>query len=147
MKTEIELLRSICEIQTLNIMNHREVWTYPKFREHDDFDLNRQRVCLWHTNLWTSSKRKYVALKLEKLGVIEIIKNGAYSPICIRFKNKEYLKEVFKNCQESLAGFSFVSGNGLNSYPQYTRTENGKSEVLRISELFFNKIIKDLKLN
>ena len=54
MSNEKELLKSICSIAVKNIMDECEHNTFPKIREIDDYKFKFMRVCLWHTNLWTS---------------------------------------------------------------------------------------------
>lgn len=147
MKKEIELLNAICKLQVNGLMDMCERWTYPKYREVKDYEIRLAHVCLWHTNIWSSSKRKYYADKLESIGIIQIIKSQKHSPICSRFIDEKYNKMAFDLCKKSLIGFNYISGNGWNSYPQYTRSEKGINEVDRIAEIFFNEIIKDFNLN
>lgn len=142
----IELLKSICEQQVLSLMNKCEWNTYPKYRKVADYEIRLMEVCLWHTNLFTSSKRRYLAEKLQKIGLLEIVKRQKHSPICIRFIDEKYNKMAFDLCEKSLVGFDYLSGNGWNSYPQYTRLDHGKSEVKRISELLFIEISNDFNL-
>ena len=147
MRSEIELLNAICKVQVIRLMDMCELHTYPKYRDIRDYEIRLSQVCLWHTNLWTSSKRRYVAEKLEKIGVFEIIKNQKHSPICIRFVDEKYNQIAFDLCKESLIGFNYVSGNGWNSYPQYTKSEHGIIEVDRISKIIYENIINDFKLS
>ncbi|AOB43400.1 hypothetical protein BI012_gp49 [Acinetobacter phage LZ35] len=147
MKNELELLKSICEQQVLNLMNKCEWNTFPKYRKVEDYEIRLTDVCLWHMQLWTSSKRRYVANKLEKLGILEVIKRRSYSPVCVRFIDEKYNLFIFDLCQKSLIGFKYISGNGWNSYPQYTKTTRGESEISRISNIIYNQILQDFNLH
>lgn len=146
MESHLQLLRSICYVHVMNIMNRCESNIFPKERIMADYEFDFMNVCLWHTHLWSSSRRKYVALKLEKLGLISIVKQRDYSPICVRFSNGEYNKIVYDWCKKSMIGFEYISGNGFNSYPQFTLKEDGKDEVKRLSEILFNKVCSDYNI-
>lgn len=146
MSNERELLESICSIAVTNIMGECEHNTFPKIREIDDYKFKFMRVCLWHTNLWTSSKRKYTAKKLESLNVIHIVIESKYSPICVKFNDEKYNRMVYELCKKAIAGFNFISGNGFNSYPQFTRTDDGKDEIKNIAKVLFDAIVKDYNL-
>lgn len=147
MTNEAELLKSICDVAVLSIMDLCEWKTHPKFREIKDWELELREYCLWHTGLWCSSKRKRIAMKLEHLNTIEFSSDRKGSPICVRFKNKDYVKLIHEKCIDAVSDFDYMSGVGFNSYPQYTKTDKGKHEVELISKLIFDKIVSDFNLS
>lgn len=141
--SKLLLLEAICNVVARNIVDLKEQNTHPRKRELDNINKRYMYCCLWNTKIWTSSKRKYWANKLEEVGAIKIRNDKIGSPICLDISNQDIVMRAYNYCDDVVNGFDFKVGNGWISYPQLSKTVVGLNLIDAVSEMLYREIVSE----
>ncbi|MDU4032422.1 hypothetical protein [Acinetobacter sp.] len=139
---ELELLLGICRVIAKRFIDMAEFHTYPKQRVAAEYEIRLAKVGLCCVPFGPTSKRIRIAKNLDKAGLVTLSqfrKGGTWD---VKFTSLDLSQKIYDMALKSVEGFEFHEGKHWVSYPQFSKTSKGFSEVERLGQMAF-EVLKE----
>lgn len=135
---DLELLSGVCHAIAKCFVDMAEFHTFPKQRVVAEYEIRLAKVGLCCIPFECASKRLRIAKKFDKAGLITLSQYRKGGTWDVKFTSLDLSRKIYEMATESVVGFDFKKGNGWTSYPQFSKTRAGFSEVDSLAQYAFD---------